>query len=81
MKMKYTFYAISEYVMSDNHGEKKVLFKCKNTEENDCLTLSRFLPNQYGDMLMSYYIVSEDYKRIIELSYGRVVSILKFDED
>lgn len=74
--MKYTFYAISDY-----HGEKKVLFKCKNMEENDCLTLSRFLPNQYGDALMSYYMVSDDFKRIIELSYGRIVSILKFDED
>lgn len=74
--MKYRFYAITDF-----RGNKKVLFKCKGMTENDCLTLSRFLPNQYDDKLMSYYIISEDYSSILELSYGRVVSILKFDED
>lgn len=74
--MKYTFYAISDF-----RGNKTVLFKCKDMEENDCLTLSRFLPNQYSDKLMSYYLISEDYSRILELSYGHIVSILKFNED
>ena len=74
--MKYTFYAISDF-----YGDKTVLFKCKDMEENDCLTLSRFLPHKYSNKEMSYYILSNDYNRIIELSYGRVVSILKFDED
>lgn len=33
-----------------------------------------------GDNELSYYIVREDYSCILELSFGRVVSILKFDE-
>lgn len=74
--MKYRFYAIMDFC-----GNKKVLFKCKDMSENDCLTLSRFLPNQCGNKFMFYYIISEDYSIILELSYGRVVSILKFDED
>lgn len=74
--MKYTFYAISNF-----QGDKKVLFKCKDMEENDCLILSRFLPHKYSDKEMYYYIFSNDHGRIIELSYGRIVSILKFDAE
>lgn len=73
--MKYTFYAILDF-----HGDKKVLFKCKDMEENDCIILSGFLPRKYSDKKMSYYIFSNNYNRIIELSCGRIVSILKFDE-
>lgn len=73
--MKYRFYAITDF-----HGNKKVLFKCKGMTEYDCLTLSSFLPSRHGDNELSYYIVSEDYLCILELSFGRVVSILKFDE-
>lgn len=74
--MKYRFYAITDF-----HGNKKVFFKFKDITQNDCLTLSSFLPNQYGDNLLSYYLVSEDYSHIVEISQGHVVSILKFDED
>lgn len=74
--MKYTFYAILDY-----KGDKKVLFKCKEMEEQHCLTMTQFLPNQYGGALISYYMVSKDYTQIFELSYGCICSILKFDED
>lgn len=72
--MRYTFYAISDF-----HGEKTILFKCKDMKERDCLILSGLLPNKYRDKEMYYYIFSNDHNYLIELAEGYVVSILKFE--
>lgn len=72
--MNYTFYAISSY-----NGNMEIIFKCRNMSEYDCLTLSRFLPNKSANKEMIYYILSNDYNRLFELSSGRIVSILKFE--
>lgn len=69
--MKYIFYAIS----SDKSGIH-IEFKCTNMGEEECLRMSEILPHRHDGKEMSYYIISNDFNFIAEISYGRIVAIL-----